>query len=151
MKDKEKQIEEMAKDITYLTLDREVFVSATNTKKVGWTLSEEGNKLISETLISKGWTKLPEDSIVISREEYNDLKGLEKKFDDYLIKEIIATRKETAEKILKLVFKHITTLEVWEVLQQNTWLSSVGNFTANKHIYDLLIEPVAKQFGEIKE
>ena len=53
---------------------------------------------------------------------------------------------ETAEKILKLVFNHITTLEVWEVLQQNTWLSSGGNFIANRHIWDLLLEPIAQQF-----
>jgi hypothetical protein len=40
---------------------------------------------------------------------------------------------------------------VWGKLRQ-LWLSKDGNFKANKHIYDLLIEPVAKQFGvEIKE
>lgn len=59
-------------------------------------------------------------------------------------------RKETAEKFARDIFNHITTLEVWEKLRQ-LWLSKDGNFKANKHIYDLLIEPVAKQFGEIKE
>lgn len=60
-------------------------------------------------------------------------------------------RKETAEKFARDIFNHITTPEVWERLRQQ-WLSIDGNFVANKHIYDLLIEPIAKQFRvEIKE
>ena len=59
--------------------------------------------------------------------------------------------KETAEKFARDIFNHIITPEVWEKLRQ-LWLNKDGNFKANKHIYDLLIEPVAKQFGvEIKE
>jgi len=50
-------------------------------------------------LRNSDYQKIDKESVVLSREEYNDLKGLEKKFDDYLIKEIVATRKETAEKI----------------------------------------------------
>lgn len=58
---------------------------------------------IFERLYKAGYRKIPENAVVVSRAEYNDLKGLEKHFDDYLIKEIVETRKETAEKFaLKL-------------------------------------------------
>lgn len=60
-------------------------------------------------LYNAGYRKIPEGEVVVSRAEYNDLKGLEKHFDDYLIKEIMGTRKETAEKFaerLKAVLKH---------------------------------------------
>ena len=50
MTNKEKQIEEMANDIPYLTLDREVYVGFTEMKNVSWTLSEEDNKVIAEVL-----------------------------------------------------------------------------------------------------
>lgn len=60
-------------------------------------------------------------------------------------------RQKTAEKFARDIFKHITTPEVWEKLRQ-LWLSKGGNFKANEHIYDLLIEPVATKFNvEIKE
>ena len=53
-----------------------------------------------EDKIEQGKLKeIPENAVVVSRAEYNDLKGLEKHFDDYLIKEIVATRKETAKEI----------------------------------------------------
>ena len=55
----------------------------------------------AERAINAGYRKIPENAVVVSRAEYNDLKGLEKHFDDYLIKEIVATRKETAEKFAK--------------------------------------------------
>lgn len=72
MKDK-KMIEEIAKDIPYLTLDRTVFVSATETKNVSWTLSEEDNKVIAEVLVEQGYRKLAEDSVVLAKEEYDKL------------------------------------------------------------------------------
>ena len=72
MKDKEKQIKEMANDIPYLTLSRQVFVSMTEMKNVGWTLSEEDNKVIAEVLIEQGYRKLPKDSVVLSMEEYEE-------------------------------------------------------------------------------
>ena len=113
MKDKEKQIEEMRKDIPYLTLDRTVFVGATETKNVSWTLSEEDNKLITEELIKKGWVKLP-DSVVLSMEEYEKLlkdKTITVSIDEQLKKEyayeLKQARKETAEKIYNLVDKKL--------------------------------------------
>lgn len=43
--------------------------------------------------------EIGENMIAVLRAEYNDLKGLEKRFDDYLIKEIVETRKEALEKV----------------------------------------------------
>lgn len=74
--EKEKIIEEMAKDIPFLTLDREVFVGATEKRKVGWTLSEEDNKVIAEELYNAGYRKIPEGSVVLSKEEYEKMKSL---------------------------------------------------------------------------
>ena len=65
-------IEEMAKDIPFLTLDREVFVGATEKKKVGWTLSEEDNKVIAESLIKQNYRKLPKGSVVLTSEQYSN-------------------------------------------------------------------------------
>ncbi|MBE5764019.1 MAG: hypothetical protein E7339_00255 [Clostridiales bacterium] len=59
----------------------------------------------AKTLYNAGYRKIPEGSVVLSKEEYNDLKGLEKHFDDYLIKEIKETRKETTKEILREVSK----------------------------------------------
>ena len=105
MKDKEKQIEEMAKDIPYLTLSRRVFASMTEMKNVGWTLSEEDNKLIAETLISNGWIKPDKDSVVLLREELNNIEN--KCFDNGFDKGAEIGRanasKETAEKIICLI------------------------------------------------
>ena len=111
MKDKEKQIEEMANDIPYLTLSRRVFVSMTEMKNVGWTLSEEDNKVIAEVLIEQSYRKLPEDSVVLSKEEYEKLKNENKTLlysakmmvgcfcDQQKLKE--QASKETAKKVLK--------------------------------------------------
>ena len=93
VKDKEKQIEEMAKDIPYLTLDRTVFVGATETKNVSWMLSEEDNKVIAEELIKKGWIKLPEDGVVLSADEFANLKK-------YAYRK---GSKETVEKIICII------------------------------------------------
>lgn len=73
MKDKEKQIEEMAKDLEpFITLHREVYVSANRKERHAWMLSEEDNEVIAESLVAKGYRKLPEDSVVLSREEYEE-------------------------------------------------------------------------------
>lgn len=66
-----------------------------------------GNKYewVMERLYNKGYRKIPENVVIVSKAEYNDLKGLEKHFDDYLIKEIVETRKETAEKFAKMAKK----------------------------------------------
>jgi hypothetical protein len=97
-------------------------------------------------LIEHYQPKLPEDSVVLSGLELADYKH----YKEYT-KSLAQASKETAEKFARDIFNHITTPEVWERLRQ-LWLSKGGNFKANEHIYDLLIEPVATKFNvEIKE
>lgn len=159
MKDKEKQINEMANDIPYLTLSRQVFVSMTEMKNVGWTLSEEDNKVIAEALVEKGWVKIPEDSVVLSKEEYKKLqkrnadrkrlrnkiakckdelnraKEANKNLLDLFKIEIDKASKETAEKILK---------PLYDACKEDTYGQVVVDFT--------ILENIAKRFGvEIKE
>ena len=53
---------------------------------------------IARYIVKNNYRKIPKNAVVISKSEYNDLKGLKKHFDDFFIKEIVETRKETAEK-----------------------------------------------------
>lgn len=71
--DENKEIEEMARDLPFLTLERDVHISSTNVEKRAWTLSEKDNKKIAEALYNAGYRKLPEDSVVLSREEHEIL------------------------------------------------------------------------------
>ena len=152
MKDKEKQITEMANDIYGL--------------KSCDTSFEESCKLLAYDLVTLGWIKPPEDSVVLSMKEYEILKGERKLCDKcgyYFLSgwsecpkcgnkptDSKQVRKETAEKFADLLFSHITTREVWEELRA-LWLNIGGGKKANLHIWYLLIEPIAKQFGcEIK-
>lgn len=61
--DKNKEIEEMARDLPFLTLERDVHISSTNVEKRAWTLSEEDNKIIAEALYNAGYRKISEDNI----------------------------------------------------------------------------------------
>ena len=54
---KEERIKEIAKDIPFLELEREVFVSLDRKEKHAWTLSEDDNKQIAQVLIEKGYRK----------------------------------------------------------------------------------------------
>ena len=80
--DKQKQIEEMAKCKSCYERFGKCYVKD-RANCTDWTRAvsqyEQGCRLILE------------NAVVVSRAEYNDL-------NDYLIKEIVATRKETAEK-----------------------------------------------------
>ena len=120
MKDKEKQIEEMAKDIYE--------------QKSCDTSFEENCKLLAYDLVSLGWVKIPEDKVVLSREEYEWLTCCFGKFEEIMndIKEL--AHKETAEKI----FNHLLGL-IWEYPYRSC-------FREND------LKEFAKQFGvEIKE
>ena len=110
MEDKEKQIEEMAKDYYGYSIDL-----------------EEDCKFVAEEMYDKGHRKLTENSVVLSREEYNDLKGWEKKIDDYLIKEIVATRKETVEKAFEITKKIIDKKYAIETPWTRVTLSNIIN------------------------
>lgn len=171
MKDKDKIIKEMAKDIPYLTLDRTVFVGATETKNVSWMLSEEDNKVIAESLVAKGWVKPPEDSVVLTREKYEKLQQsyIVKAYDKLraenkellkikencleIIKQgeeqILTISKETSEKII------LPEIEFCKALYGNCNSQTdeyKKGFTDCCRIIQMLLNDLAKQFGvEIKE
>ena len=157
MKDKEKQIEEMAKDIPYLTLDRTVFVGATETKNVSWTLSEEDNKIIAETLISKGWIKPDKDSVVLTREEYNEYVELRNSEIAELVKENKVLGKQCLD-WMKLYHKQLTktkqsskeTAEKYSEMVTKFILELFKNARISGSQRDLLLKrnkKLAKQFG----
>ncbi|MBE5756904.1 MAG: hypothetical protein E7342_03795 [Clostridiales bacterium] len=124
--EKEKQIEKMAKRI-HIATDL-YYIECV---KIAKYLFEKDNCRI-----------IDKESVVLSREEYNDLKGLEKKFDDYLIKEIVATRKETAEKIFDILYQ-------WLDLES---IEKYGFVTIQKFDFLRKFREILKQFGvEIKE
>ena len=139
-----KQIEEMAKDIPYLTLDREVFVGATEKRIVGWTLSEEDNKMIAKALIEQGYRKLDEDSVVLSREEYNELKQewtrrmSTNKRNHYLEKRV---SKETVEKFICWLKENVLFFE----------LCDNGKLKGNISITLDQLENFSKQFGDFSD
>ena len=83
--EKHKQIEEIAKDIHIVctACSGEMFDEYTC------------DRCQAKLLIKKGYRKIPEDSVVLSREEYIDLSR------NYVGEQVEQARKETAEKILK--------------------------------------------------
>lgn len=69
---KEQQIEEMAKDINNTWFVKSNGdICGTNVK-----LKKNDIKMIAHQLVLEGYRKLPEDSVVLSREEYEKLKSL---------------------------------------------------------------------------
>ena len=91
MKDKEKQIEEMAKDCNY--------VAHLLRFNDPYMLSLKGWSELTKEMIKLGWIKPNENSVVLSKEEYKRLKGIRPSCNcETLIKQ---ARKETAEKILE--------------------------------------------------
>ena len=106
MKEQEKQIKEMAKEIgnTWL-VDLEG-----NTKDVCEVLDEVDINNIARELYDKNYRKLPEDSVVLSREEYE--KGIiERESMRNQIAELFNDReqasKETTEKIFKMLISKL--------------------------------------------
>ena len=57
MNKEEQQVKEIAKDIPFLTLEREVFVSADRKEWHSWMLSEEDTIAIAEVLYNKDYRK----------------------------------------------------------------------------------------------
>jgi hypothetical protein len=108
MKDKEKQIEEMAKEIE--SAKRDIWASVTTRKEDEDYLWH--SRRIAEHLTSLDYQKVDKDSVVLSREEYDNLKleiqkahnkGIRVGFDLTKYKEnsIERARKETAREILQ--------------------------------------------------
>ena len=123
MKEQEKQIKEMAKEIgnTWL-VDLEG-----NTKDVCEVLDEVDINNIARELYDKNYRKLPEDSVVLSRKEYEKLKYTWITDSDAYKKGC----KETAEKIFKMLISE---------LESNQFLSG------KRIIMEVDVENLAKQF-----
>ena len=123
MKEQEKQIKEMAKEIgnTWL-VDLEG-----NTKDVCEVLDEVDINNIAKELYDKNYRKLPEDSVVLSRKEYEKLKYTWITDSDAYKKGC----KETAEKIFKMLISK---------LESNQFLSG------KRIIMEVDVENLAKQF-----
>lgn len=116
MKEQEKQIKEMAKDYYGYSIDL-----------------EDDCKFVAEEMYNKGHRKLPEDSVVLSRKEYEKLKYTWITDSDAYKKGC----KEMAEKIFKMLISE---------LESNQFLSG------ERIIMEVDVENLAKQFGvEIKE
>lgn len=88
---KEQQIEEMARDLPFLTLERDVHISSTNVEKRAWTLSEEDNKIIAEALYNAGYRQIDENCAVITKAELKEYKR-------QAVKEFAERLKEKAHK-----------------------------------------------------
>lgn len=146
---------------------------------VVWTMDEHA-KLVSQ--VRQEFEHEYKDKVVLSKEEYEKYKNLanlvpklslenaklkqeQKEMQRAIAKDnslnwllksdrkITEKRvsKETAEKFARDMFEHITTPEVWEELR-TLWLHIGGEEKANLPIWNLLIAPIAKQFGvQIKE
>ena len=123
MKEQEKQIKEMAKEIgnTWL-VDLEG-----NTKDVCEVLDEVDINNIARELYDKNYRKLPEDSVVLSRKEYEKLKYTWITDSDAYKKGC----KETVEKIFKMLISE---------LESNQFLSG------ERIIMEVDVENLAKQF-----
>lgn len=95
----------------------------------------------AEYLINKGYCKSLENAVVISRAEYNDLRGLEKHFDDYLIKEIVETRKETAKKFAERLKNDVS---------EDNELHEALNFYLKRDYFEYIDERCKEFTGEMK-
>lgn len=123
MKEQEKQIKEMAKEIgnTWL-VDLEG-----DTKDVCEVLNEVDINNIARELYNKNYRKLPEDSVVLSRKEYEKLKYTWITDSDAYKKGC----KEMTEKIFKMLISN---------LDSNQFLSG------KRIIMEVDVENLAKQF-----
>lgn len=130
---KEQQIEEMAKVIDDRLIEARVWLGSMNRGKGYW---------IAQKLVENYQPKLPEYSVVLSREEYDEIKiyksyipEMKKAFD----KVRNAAIKETAEKILDLLVPDCKACD-------ENWHSGCLCLRAT------LAEKIAKQFGvEVEE
>lgn len=137
---KEQQIEEIAKDINnswFVKSNGDI--CGTNVK-----LKKNDIKMIAHQLVLEGYRKIPEDSVVLSREEYDNLKlelqkahnkGVQVGFDMTKFKEQSIKNKaskETAEKIFKMLISE---------LESNKFLYG------KRIIMKVDVENLAKQFG----
>ena len=106
MKDKEKQIEEMAKVIIQTSCNGK------ECENCSWIRSvEEATEccVCLKALYCAGYRKIPENAVVLTREEYDYLINDCKRWENLAVEkvdEIITTRKETAREILQWLKDH---------------------------------------------
>ena len=108
----------------------------------------------AEALYNAGYRKIPKDSVVLSREEQERILTATEKRIKELKKQILQTRKETAEKILKEQYQEC------KIAEQDVLKARGGNknddyykgFSLGITNTKMHIQELAKQFGvEIKE
>ena len=127
MKDKEKQIEEMVRDL-YGELYYDIVEHLFDYEK------------IAKGIIKKGWVKLFEDSVVLSREELHEIEENAYQVGAATGKKVGG--RESIEKFVK------DLLAVWDDLEK--W--SKKYYEPHSGITPVHIKKFAKQFGvEIKE
>jgi hypothetical protein len=100
MKDKEKQIEEMEYDISYVDNNAYYY------DEYGYQQDAYANcHKIAEELIKIGWIKPNEDSVVLSKEEYERLKGERKYCNCEILMKLVS--KETTENIINDILEFL--------------------------------------------
>lgn len=154
MKDKEKQIEEMAKDIEHQKMFGPCIFENCPFREDDEILCN--NCKVAQYLYNKHYLpKLPKDSVVLSREEYREYvdneneayyRGQHETEVYYKNIQIPRERKETAERDFNAVIKALETKKT-SILTHYGIKESVGADIAIRTVKEL-----AKQFGvEIKE
>ena len=156
MKDKEKQINEMAKDLekvekeaySRLVKETQAYVKEhyRYNSKEDYSLAHTKTvfELTAEEMTKLGWVKLPKDSVVLSKEEY------QKDFSNQFNKGYKYGSKETAEKILREL-KHSEFKFAVEINRSSQEDVSKALEELRKSIFGKINE-LAKEFGvEIKE
>ena len=106
MNNKEKLIEEMAKIIDDRLIEASGVIGSMNNGKGYW---------IAQKLVENYQPKLPEDSVVLSREEWDAWNNAYAKRRRYAIKE---ARKDTAEKILKAVLEDVGAFFAGDIVKK---------------------------------
>ena len=128
---KQEQIEEMAKDIVRIA-GLDVYGKA-------------------EELVNLGYRKLPEDSVVLSREEWKQIKNSLYYSKEELEKKLQRERKETTEKILNEVLQEIFyyfDVQSVKELNEKSLLASTMTFDV---VTDKIFEIATREAVEIKE
>ena len=151
MKDKDKQIEETMYEL-YSVLREHLY------KKE----SEIAAKLIAEYLIKNGWVKLREDSIVLSKEKYEEYKQFQTFLDEYEF-ENVQDMEDTLIVCQKLLYERIKRAHnkgskeaaekfVNETIKRKQTLMNPYTDDESECVSTYWIYKLAKQLGvEIKE
>ena len=127
--DKQKQIEEMAKDIC-VECDFPTCIPSKACDSWGY----------AENAINAGYRKIPENAVVLTREEYQMLNYFNHRGEELLKQE----RKETAEKYAEMLTDGRQTLDIFE--------KDTGKVCDKAYIIpQSFIDEIAKEITEGKE